>query len=179
MKHKAWLSGVMVLSVLLSGCGSGEAGTKTASTTQKTNVDSNHEQSGHHHNVSANGDIQERTQSQNELPAFLDGQTEEMRNIYLLSAQYADVLEFIPCYCGCGESAGHKSNLNCFIKEIDEDGAVTWDDHGTRCNVCLDIAVSSAKMAHEGSSLLEIREAMDAAYKEGYAKPTPTPIPEA
>ncbi|MBD7967434.1 PCYCGC motif-containing (lipo)protein [Paenibacillus gallinarum] len=178
MKHKAWLSGVMVLSVLLSGCGNGEAGTKTVSTTQNTNVDSNQEHSGHHHSVSANGDIQERTDSQKDLPAFLDGQSEEMRNIYLLSAQYADVLEFIPCYCGCGESAGHKSNLNCFIKEIEEDGAVVWDDHGTRCNVCLDIAVSSAKMAHEGSSLLEIREAMEATYKEGYAKPTPTSIPE-
>ncbi|WP_211747547.1 PCYCGC motif-containing (lipo)protein [Paenibacillus sp. Marseille-Q4541] len=180
MKHKTWLSGVIVLSVLLSGCGNGKAEMEPVSTSQETNAnDSNNEHSGHDHTVLANGDIQEKTQSPKELPAFLDGHSEEMRKIYLLSAQYADVLEFIPCYCGCGESAGHKSNLNCFIKEIEADGAVVWDDHGTRCNVCLDIAVSSAKMAHDGSSVLEIREAMDSAYKQGYAKPTPTPMPEA
>ena len=84
----------------------------------------------------------------------------------------------MPCYCGCGESAGHKSNLNCFIQEKREDGSIVWDDHGTRCLVCLEIAVQSAQLHKEGKSLKEIRQFIDDTYKEGYAKPTPTDMPE-
>lgn len=179
MKHRTWLSSVVVLSVLLTGCGNSEAERKTNDVSQQASAGVSDEHSGHDHSTAVNGDIQERTVSKTELPSFLDGQSEEIRKIYLLSAEYADVLEFIPCYCGCGESAGHKSNLNCFIQERKENGAIVWDDHGTRCGVCLDIAVSAAKMSYEGSSVLEIREAMEKTYNEGYAEPTPTPLPEA
>ena len=92
-------------------------------------------------------------------------------------ASATDIIKWMPCYCGCGESAGHGSNLNCFIDEIREDGSVVWDDHGTRCQVCLEIAVQSVKMTQEGKSLKEIREFIDENYKEGYAEPTDTPMP--
>lgn len=124
-----------------------------------------------------NGDIQETTSSTDVLPEFLNEQSEDMQLIYQAAAKANDVLKWMPCYCGCGDSAGHKSNFNCFVDEIKENGEVVWDDHGTRCAACLETAVTSIKMVQEGKSLTEIREAIDEAYKEGYAKPTDTPMP--
>ncbi|WP_168928306.1 PCYCGC domain-containing protein [Paenibacillus ginsengarvi] len=125
----------------------------------------------------ATGDIQEKTASIQTLPSFLDKQREEIRTAYRLAAQSAELLRSIPCYCGCGESAGHKSNENCFIQEIKSDGSVVWDDHGTRCGVCMQIAVTSYQLKEQGKSAKEIRQIIDATYKSGYAKPTPTPMP--
>lgn len=75
------------------------------------------------------------------------------------------------------ESAGHESNLDCFIHAIHPDGSVVWDDHGTRCGVCLQIAAESIKMQREGKAVKEFRAYIDEKYREGYAKPTPTPMP--
>ncbi|WP_313891966.1 PCYCGC motif-containing (lipo)protein [Psychrobacillus sp.] len=124
-----------------------------------------------------NGDLQEVTASTDVLPAFLDAQPEEMKIIYQASAKAHDILKWMPCYCGCGDSAGHESNFNCFVDEIKDSGEVVWDDHGTRCAACLETAVMSIKMVQEGKTLVEIRNAIDEAYKEGYATPTDTPMP--
>ncbi len=132
------------------------------------------------HNISHNhlsGDLQELTASAKELPAFLDSQSEEMRLVYAAAGQATDILEWIPCYCGCGESAGHQSNLNCFVAETREDGSIVWDDHGTRCLVCLEIAAESIQLYQDGKSIKDIRETIDAKYKDGYATPTPTDMP--
>ncbi|MCL6571405.1 MAG: PCYCGC domain-containing protein, partial [Bacillus sp. (in: Bacteria)] len=34
----------------------------------------------------------------------------------------------VPCYCGCGVSDGHKSNLDCFIDQFGNDNAVVEYD---------------------------------------------------
>ncbi len=155
-KYGLWMIvGVM----LLAGCGG------------KT------EEESHAGHVHANGDIQEATSSIIELPTFLDGLHENFGKVYLLAGQHAELLDVIPCFCGCGGSVGHRSNKNCFIKEIQADGTVIWDDHGTRCAVCMEIVVLSAKMKEEGKSDKEIRQFIDETYKEGYAAPTPTPMP--
>lgn len=131
-----------------------------------------------HQHHAANGDMQETTASLEQLPSFLEPMSEQVRTAYQAAATVTDELQYIPCYCGCGESAGHESNLNCFIKEINDDGVV-WDDHGTRCGVCLEIALITAELDKQGHSLLDIRNAIDGMYAEGYAAPTPTPMPEA
>jgi len=123
-----------------------------------------------------NGDLREETGSAAILPSFLDGQQKIVRQVYQLAAQNAELLEWIPCYCGCGESAGHRNNLNCFIHEIRDDETVVWDDHGTRCQVCLEIAVLSVQMERQGMPVQDIRQAIDDKYGEGYAAPTPTAV---
>lgn len=124
-----------------------------------------------------NGDVQEVTASADILPSFLDDKPEDMRLVYQVAGTATDIIEWMPCYCGCGESAGHGSNKNCFIDEIREDGSVVWDDHSTRCQVCLDTAVESVMMTQDGKSLKEIRNVIDERYKEGFAEPTDTPMP--
>jgi len=167
MKRKRLIAMILILSavtVVVSSCGSKPEQVQTPSGHQ-----------GHEH--TAVGDIQEKTASADILPSFLDNQQEEIRLVYQAAGKATDILQWMPCYCGCGESAGHVSNLNCFIQKENEDGSVVWDDHGTRCGVCLQIAVQSIKMTQEGKSLQEIRKAIDQAYMKGFAKPTPTPLP--
>lgn len=147
----------LALMILLTGCSS-----KTAE----------HEQ----HQL-ANGDLQETTSSLTTLPTFLDQASDTIRSAYITASTVKDTLPYMPCYCGCADSADHKSNLNCFIHEVKEDGSVVWDDHGTRCGVCIEIATTTAKLKEKGISDQDIRAYIDQTYAEGYAAPTPTPMP--
>ena len=150
---------------LLYGCGTPE---QQATTPTQLNE--------HQHQV-ASGDIQEHTAALATMPTFLDNATPKIKNAYLVASQNIDLLKSMPCYCGCGESAGNMSNLKFFVKPGGTEGSVFWDDHGTRCDTCMNIAVESAQMKQQGKSTLEIRNFIDNKYKEGYAKPTPTPMP--
>lgn len=161
------------LIILLSACG--QSSDNLSASDINSSEHSNHEHNG---SLRINGDLRETTASLNELPSFLDGREELLVQSYQIAAKYADVLEYIPCYCGCGDSVGHRDNKMCFINEIREDGSVVWDDHGTRCNVCIETAVLSAKMDSEGATLMEIRQFIDEKYREGYAPPTKTIMPE-
>jgi len=38
------------------------------------------------------------------------------------------LLSAIPCYCGCG-AQGHRSNLDCYVKEIGPDGSIVFEPH--------------------------------------------------
>ncbi|MFC5558037.1 PCYCGC motif-containing (lipo)protein [Ureibacillus thermophilus] len=159
---------VLILLILLIACN------EESAQHEKKSPMEHHEESHTQHNP-LSGDLQELT-AKEELPAFLKEKHETVSAVYKIALEYADVLEWIPCYCGCGESAGHRSSLNCFIAEIRED-EVLWDDHGTRCQVCLEIAVESAKRAKDGKSIQEIRTYIDEKYQEGYSTPTPTEMP--
>jgi len=167
MKGKRILYGALIGVVLLTGCGTAADSGSTGGEGHE-----NHEQ----HKL-ANGDIQEKTANVSTLPTFLDKVSPTIKQAYQVAATVEKQLHSIPCYCGCGKSANHKNNAQCFIKEVQSDGSVVWDDHGTRCNTCINIAVQTAAMLKDGKSLLEIRNTIDSKYKEGYAVPTPTPMP--
>ncbi|WP_419878206.1 PCYCGC motif-containing (lipo)protein [Brevibacillus centrosporus] len=162
MKRKSWLTISVMTVALLTGCGSNDqAGQEHAS----------------HSQHAPNGDLQEMTASADQLPKFLDNQDPVIVESYKVAAANRELLKSIPCYCGCGESAGHQHNGNCFIKEEKSDGSIVWDDHGTRCGVCMEIAVISSKLKEAMKTTKEIRDYIDNTYKEGYGKPTPTPMP--
>ncbi|CAM3738452.1 PCYCGC motif-containing (lipo)protein [Cohnella lubricantis] len=163
-KKLFWLLSGLALILVLAACGkASDNENETASAIQ----------------MQPNGDLQEKTASTSVMPAFLSEESETVRLAYTAAAKLMDTLQFIPCYCGCGLSAGHRSNLDCFIAGVREDGAVIWDDHGTGCGVCQQIALQAAKLKQEGRSDLEIRQFVDETYGEGYAAPTDTPMPNA
>ncbi len=65
------------------------------------------------------------------LPDYVMKSSKKVQETYILAAQYPEVLESVPCYCGCGADSGHESNLDCFIAGMDGNMAVTeWDPHG-------------------------------------------------
>ncbi|TPH22102.1 hypothetical protein EGH09_02190 [Brevibacillus laterosporus] len=176
MKMAKLLSLSILGIALLTGCANGSSvGTSSSSQATSQEQTSNAPHTAH----APNGDLQELTTSISTLPTFLDTVDPNIKDVYRIAADHNDLLQSIPCYCGCGEFAGHQHNGNCFIKEVKEDGSVTWDDHGTRCKACMDIAITSAKMMQEGKTTLEIRTYIDENFSKGYADPTPTPMPTA
>ncbi|PWV95188.1 uncharacterized protein with PCYCGC motif [Paenibacillus cellulosilyticus] len=176
-----WLMTGVVSISLLSGCGSSaskDAAGASIATPEVSQASDAHANHVHTETTQlANGDIQETTASLDVLPSFLDGLPEKIVLAYQAAAITRDTLAWIPCYCGCGGSAGHESNLNCFIAEVHEDGSVVWDSHGTGCDVCVDTVLQTVQMKQEGKTVKEIRAAIDDAYRVGYAKPTATPMP--
>lgn len=163
---------LIVTSLLFVGCSNtNNAEPKKSSKEEVSKTES------HADHTSEPKDIREQTNDASTLPSFLSAQEVQVQKIYQLAAQNVDLLKNIPCYCGCGESAGHTSNKDCFIYEVKENGNIVWDSHATTCLNCMEIAVESASLKQKGKTTLEIRKYIDEKYKEGYGKPTKTPMP--
>jgi hypothetical protein len=64
-------------------------------------------------------------------PGFAPGRpVDQTRAVYQFAAEHPEVLQYVPCYCGC-ESTGHPHNESCFVKRRDGAGnVVEWDTHG-------------------------------------------------
>lgn len=104
---------------------------------------------------------------------------EVIRASYQFAARHPEVLNYIPCFCGC-QRAGHKGSHDCFVAARDSQGRVKeWDHHGIECGVCLDVAYTSLQMKNSGASVAAIRTAIDKKYQsDGHGHGgTPTPMP--
>jgi hypothetical protein len=78
---------------------------------------------------------------------------ERTRASYQVAKDIPEVLEELPCFCGCMTSFGHKNNLFCFK-----------DQHGSGCTLCQDIALDARKMHDEGRSIAQIQDNIKAKY---------------
>lgn len=95
---------------------------------------------------------------------------------YEFAARHPEVMNFIPCFCGC-ERAGHKGNHDCFVAGRNDAGVVTdWDVHGMGCEICIDVGYEASRRYALGQSVVEIRTAIDEMYAD-YPNRTPTPKP--
>ncbi len=81
---------------------------------------------------------------------------------YRYAMEHPLVLQWIPCYCGCG-AMGHGSNLDCYF-EPRGDGTLVFEEHGSYCQICVDITLRTRQMADAGASLGTIRGAIDAEF---------------
>jgi hypothetical protein len=75
------------------------------------------------------------------------------RAAYQTAKDIPEVLEQLPCFCGCMSHFGHKNNLFCFK-----------DQHGSGCDLCQDIALDARKMHDQGMSIAQIQEQIKAKY---------------
>ncbi|OYD56068.1 hypothetical protein CGZ90_19495 [Fictibacillus aquaticus] len=55
--------------------------------------------------------------------------TDEVMEAYQFALDKPEVLNNMPCYCGCFEEDGHTSNTNCFVESVDGNIAML-DDMG-------------------------------------------------
>jgi hypothetical protein len=62
------------------------------------------------------------------LPASVARAPAQVREAYRFAIANQEVLSSFPCYCGCG-SAGHTSNLQCYVKQVRADGSIEFDTH--------------------------------------------------
>lgn len=110
-------------------------------------------------------------QRRHQFPQDLDG-------VYAYAARHQEVLQHIPCYCGCVRE-GHRSNLNCFVSGFRADGTPIWTDHSFSCPMCVHIAREVMLMSSQGMSLQRIRDEIEKRYRVlGEPTNTPSPRPE-
>jgi len=104
-----------------------------------------------------------------------------VRATYDFAAQHPEILQYVPCFCGCGEEAGHKSNEACFIARRDTKGNVLeWDTHGFGCTICVDVAREAMQMYSSGADVQAIRAAIQKKWSPAHpGTMTHTPMPPA
>ena len=78
---------------------------------------------------------------------------EKTRAAYQVAKEIPEVLEQLPCFCGCMSSFGHKNHLFCFK-----------DQHGSGCDMCQNIALDAKKMRDQGLSIAQIQDTIKTKY---------------
>ena len=100
-----------------------------------------------------------------------------VQQVYQYDARHPEVLQHVPCYCGC-ERMGHIGNHDCFVKSRTANGTVTeWEPHGIGCAICLDVGRDAMSLFNTGSSVQQIRAAIEKKYASHFPSSTPTPRP--
>ncbi len=97
------------------------------------------------------------------LPDEVKTASTSVQEAYRFAAANPDVLAQYPCYCGCG-NMGHQSNRDCFIKNINPDGTIEFDNHANGCTLCVDIAQDVMRLMREGKDAVTIRDYIDTTY---------------
>jgi hypothetical protein len=107
------------------------------------------------------------------MPAEVQSAPVTVQQAYQFAVANPDVLQQLPCYCGCGP-IGHTSNYACFVAEQNPDGSVkTFDKHALGCSICVDITQDAMRMLRDGKLAPEIRTYVD----QTYAKYGPSNMP--
>jgi hypothetical protein len=78
---------------------------------------------------------------------------EKTRAAYQTAKDIPEVLDQLPCFCGCMSSFGHKNNLFCFK-----------DQHGSGCDMCQNIALDARRLHDQGMSIAQIQENIKTRY---------------
>ena len=84
------------------------------------------------------------------VPPSMVPNTPGAATAYAAARAAPQVLDGVHCHCECAKHFGHRSLLTCFES-----------DHGARCDICMGEATLAAPLAAQGSSLGEIRRAVD------------------
>jgi len=87
-----------------------------------------------------------------ERPKTLDPSifTGEVAEGYRVAREMPELLERMPCYCGCYYTHGHQNNLDCFR-----------DRHSETCPMCLKIALRAAELRKAGYAIEDIKKLID------------------
>ena len=72
--------------------------------------------------VEPNGDL-----SKVVWPDFVTAAGPEVQRLYEFQITHGELMRYMPCFCGCGRDAGHKSNRDCYVSAVNADGSVIFD----------------------------------------------------
>jgi len=147
MKRQTIVATLLIASILglaLAGCG---------------NTTSH--QAGHDHEMAPLG----------EMPFNVRQAPVAVQEAYQFAVANPDILQQIPCYCGCG-SMGHTSNYSCYVSGEDEAGAISFDAHALGCSICVDITQDTMRLLDQGKRVPAIFNTIDQTYSR-FGPPTP------
>jgi len=115
--------------------------------------------------TSNSSDVQLSMASIDDMPMEVQSAPVAVQEAYQFNATNRDIMEDIPCYCGCG-SVGHTSNYDCYVSSVDDKATITFDYHALGCSICVDITQGVMRMLREGKSPQEARAYIDATYSK-------------
>ena len=98
-----------------------------------------------------------------EMPPEVQSAPVVVQEAYRFAAANPEVLEAIPCYCGCG-AMGHTSNYSCYFTGESFGDGLAFDPHALGCSICVDITQDSMRLLQQGKSMREIRAYIDGNY---------------
>ena len=100
-----------------------------------------------------------------QMPSELKSAPTTVQTAYQFAAANPDVMQNIPCYCGCG-NIGHTSNYSCYVSDVNPQGSITFDNHALGCSICVDITQDVMRMLRDGKSPQDARAYIDATYSK-------------
>ena len=98
-----------------------------------------------------------------QMPMVVQSAPVAVQEAYQFASINPDLMQNIPCYCGCGE-IGHTSNYDCYVSSVDDKGINAFDNHALGCSICVDISQDVMRMLREGKSPPEARAYIDSTY---------------
>ena len=98
-----------------------------------------------------------------QMPMEVQSAPVAVQEAYQFNTANPDIMQDIPCYCGCGD-IGHTSNYDCYVSNIDDKNNITFDNHALGCSICVDITQDTMRLLREGRTVPEIRAYVDATY---------------
>jgi len=60
-------------------------------------------------------------------PDYVLNAPPEVKELYEFQVTHGDLMRWMPCFCGCGQTAGHRSNRDCYIRRVNPDGSAVFD----------------------------------------------------
>ena len=103
--------------------------------------------------------------SMDQMPAEVQSAPVTVQEAYQFAAANPEVMENIPCYCGCG-NIGHASNYDCYVSHMDDKGEIAFDNHALGCSICVDITQDVMRLLRDGKSPQVARAYIDATYSK-------------
>jgi hypothetical protein len=100
-----------------------------------------------------------------DMPASVKAAPPAVQEAYQFAAANPGVMQHIPCYCGCG-AMGHTSNYACYVKDVEANGKIDYDDHALGCSICVDITRDVMRLLDDGKPLSDIRTYIDQTYAQ-------------
>lgn len=113
--------------------------------------------------ASTSADHELKMAPMSDMPADVKSAATVTQQAYQFAVANPDVLQRLPCYCGCGEM-GHTSNYACYVSGVDAKGSVTFDNHALGCSICVDITQDAMRLSKQGQSPQDIKAYVDKTY---------------
>ena len=110
-------------------------------------------------------DIHLKMASMDLMPAEVHAAAVSVQEAYQFNVANPDIMQDIPCYCGCG-TIGHTSNYDCYVSDVDDAGKISFDNHALGCSICVDITQDVMRMLKDGKSPGDARASIDATYSK-------------
>jgi hypothetical protein len=111
---KKYIFPILTAFTLVTGCSSTED--QTSKEEQNSDGHGQHEQSAPVLTYKIGSDDWSAITTYSDSPEVLEA--------YQFAVAHPEVLNYMPCYCGCYEEDGHTSNTNCFVDHVEGNTAI-------------------------------------------------------